>query len=129
MRCARRRASRSQRRCVRFFENWRAESEFTGYADEDIPSVPTIEQLAEFVEPIMTEKYGAISHLTSVWFVNEYEQSHRAWAARYYATRYDELDISDDALEWMDDWQKIKEDSLLNAFVSELCETYQQFEG
>jgi hypothetical protein len=92
-------------------------------AGDDETAVPMIEELVEFVQPFWAETYGALRHAADLASRGEYADRQREWAARYYDSRYDDLDMSDDATTWGDHWDCLT-NGHVNDFIAGLSLTY-----
>ena len=97
-------------------------------AGDDDVAVPTVEELVEFVEPLWTEMYGAYRHMADLARRGECGKMQYEWAAYYYNTRYDDLDMSDDAATWGDHWDCV-ENGHVNDYIAGLCLTYSYSEN
>ena len=92
-------------------------------AGDDDVAVPTVEELVGFVEHLWAETYGAFRHMANLAWWGEYGERQREWAACYFDTRYDDLDMSDDATTWGDQWDCV-ESGHVNDYIAGLCLTY-----
>jgi hypothetical protein len=92
-------------------------------AGDDDTAVPTVGELIELVEPFWAETYGALRHMADLAWWGEYGERQREWAASYYDSRYDDLDMSDDATTWGGDWDCVT-NGHVNDYIAGLCLTH-----
>ena len=91
-------------------------------AGDDDTAVPVIDDLVESVQPFWCETYGALRHMADLARRGEFGERQRKWAASYYDSRYDDLDVSDDATTWGDDWDCVT-NGHVNDYIAGPCLT------